>query len=117
MENLKQDVNIEFFKFQGSLNHVAQEEDSFKTFKSRRGHVVEPLSHVWRRKSFVHESLKTSKGRSQVQPPPSPILIVGHKTMGLVTKAFNIRWLSLVKTKVLTHVWPFNFQDIKNLWR
>jgi hypothetical protein len=40
MENLKQDVNIELSEFQGSFNHVDHEEDSFKAFKIRRGHVV-----------------------------------------------------------------------------
>jgi hypothetical protein len=46
IKNLEQDVNVELFEFQDSFNHVAHKEDSPRTFKSRRGHVVKPSSHT-----------------------------------------------------------------------
>jgi hypothetical protein len=46
MENPKQNVNTELSEFQGSLNHAAKEEFSFRTSKSRRGYVVEPSLHT-----------------------------------------------------------------------
>jgi hypothetical protein len=81
------------------------------------GRVVEPSLHMRKRRRLVHKSLETLKGRSHVQSSPTRTLTTSHKTTWVVTKAFNIQWPSLVKTKVLTHVRPLDFQDIKNLWK
>jgi len=104
------------FEFQDPLHHATHEEDFPQAFKSMRGRAIEPSLHTQKRRRLVQELPKTSKGRSHLQPPQSPVFIASHKTLGLITKALNIDRLSLVKTKVLTHVWPLGFHDIKDFW-
>jgi hypothetical protein len=69
IENLEQDVNVELFKFQDSLNYVTHKEDSPEAFRSRKGLVIEPSSYTQRRKRLVQKFLETSKGRSNLPPP------------------------------------------------
>jgi hypothetical protein len=50
IENPDHDVNLDLFGFKDFPNLVAHEEDSFRTLKSMKGHVVESLSHMRRRR-------------------------------------------------------------------
>jgi hypothetical protein len=50
IENPKHDVNLKLLKFQDSLNHVVHEEDSPRAFRNRKGHVIEPSSHLQRKR-------------------------------------------------------------------
>lgn len=115
-ENPEHDVNHELSEFQDSSNHVVHEKDSLRAFRNSKGHVIEPSSHMRRKKRLVQESHKTSNWRSHLQPPQSLVFIASHETPGLVMKAFNIDWPSLVKTKLSTQKWPLSFQDVKDFW-
>jgi hypothetical protein len=50
-----------------------------------RGCVVKPSSHTQRKRRLIQESPETSKGRSHVQQPPSPILTATYKIVKLIT--------------------------------